>query len=77
MGMKLFWAIVLIVWLIAAPIGFILAANIFRLGMQQGFEIYGEVFTLISALGLLPLLLGVASIFDRGVRLSREARKEL
>jgi hypothetical protein len=73
--MKILWAIVLIVWLIAAPIGFILAANIFRLGLQEGFESYGTAFTLISALGLLPVLLGVASLFDKAPRANREAQK--
>ena len=66
---------VVVTWVVAAIIGTILAANIFRLGMQEGFELYGAVFTLISALGLLPLLLGVASLFDRAQRLNREARK--
>ena len=67
---------VVVTWVIAALVGTILAANIFRLGMQEGFEIYGAVFTLISALGLLPFLLGIASIFDRAQRMSREARKQ-
>lgn len=67
-GMKLVWAFLLIAWIIAAPIGLILAANIFRLGLQQGMELYGAAFTLISALGLFPVLLGVASLFDRAQR---------
>ena len=66
---------VVVTWVVAAIIGTILAANIFKLGIQEGFEIYGEVFTFISALGLLPLLLGVGSLFDRAQRMSREARK--
>jgi hypothetical protein len=74
---KLFWAIVFVAWVIAAPIGFILAANIFRLGLQEGFELYGETFTLISALGLLPVLLGIASLFDKAQRVSQEGRKAL
>jgi hypothetical protein len=73
--MRFVWAIVLVAWVIAAPIGFILAANIFRLGLQQGFEIYGTTFTLISALGLFPVLLGIASLFDKAQRMNREYRK--
>lgn len=73
--MKWFWAVVLIAWLIAAPIGLILAANIFRLGMQEGFELYGVAFTLISALGLFPVLLGVASLFDKAQRANQAGRK--
>ena len=66
---------VLITWVIGSLIGFTLAANIFRLGMQEGFELYGEVFTLISALGLFPLLLGIASIVDKARQGSREGRQ--
>ena len=75
-GMERLWLVVLAAWLIAAPIGFMLWANIFRLGLIEGFEIYGPVFTLISALGFFPVLLGVASLFDRAQRGNQEDQKK-
>jgi hypothetical protein len=65
---------VLITWVIGSLIGFTLAANIFRLGMQEGFELYGAVFTLISALGLIPFFLGIGLIVDRARRGNPEGR---
>lgn len=51
--------------LLLAPVGLILFAVIVRLGLEESYEVYGPVFTLIAGLGVVPCLLAIGFLFDR------------
>ena len=47
-------------------VGVYLSASIYRLGLIQSLEANGATYTFISGLGLVPLLISLAFLFDRG-----------
>lgn len=50
---------------ISVVVGFFIAANVFRLGLEVTLERHGGVWTIISGLSLLPLMLALAFLADR------------
>ena len=60
--MRIFLALL---FLFSVFAGFILAAHVFKLGLEVALERYGAVFTVISGFSLLPLLLCLAFLGDR------------
>jgi hypothetical protein len=64
-------ALALLVALTALP-GLFLIAFVLRLGLERSYEDYGLTFTIIAALGFLPVLLCFAFLLDR-----REQRQRL
>lgn len=63
--MRLVFVAMIGVLLLLAPVGLVLAAIVFRLGLERSYEIYGPAFTVIAALGLLPCLLAIGFLFDK------------
>jgi hypothetical protein len=53
-----------IVFAISVVVGFFIAANVFRLGLEVTLERSGAVWTIISGLSLLPLALSLAFLVD-------------
>lgn len=57
--------------LLLAPVGLVMVGIVLKLGLERSYEIYGPAFTIMAGLGLLPVLLAIAFLFDR-----QEQRKQ-
>lgn len=56
---------IVLVFAASVFIGGILSANIYRMGLEQSYGVYGPIFTFISGVGLVPLIVSIAFLFDK------------
>lgn len=57
--------ILALLFIVSVVVGFFIAAGVFKLGLEQVLERHGGVWTIISGLSLLPLMLCLAFLVDR------------